>query len=359
MGFGEKNDMSMMTDVRKNPWGEVDGKQVSLYEISCSGGIFVKVSDYGGILQSFVIPEPSQRDIVLGYDTVEEYIRNGTFFGAFVGPLADRTGGARLEIGGREILLEANAGRDCMHSGQAGFHNRVWNADLLADGVCFSSTFTDDPLPGKLDVSVAYSVPAPDILRITYEAVCTEKTALSFTNHSYFNLEGQTENRNVLNESITLFSSQYAETDCSAEPLVTGTVRSTEETPFDFRNGKIIGDVVSCTGFPEIAAAGGVDNYFLTDGFGFRPHAILRSADGITELFCMSDAPGILVYSGNGLCGEKGKNGEVYGKHCGIAFETENFPNAVNIPERRSSVVLQPGERFHTVTEFVIRRTQP
>lgn len=123
--------------------------------------------------------------------------------------------------------------------------------------------------------------------------------------------------------------------------------------------GKKIGDAVSCTDFPEIAAAGGVDNYFLTDGSGFRPHALLRSADGKTELLCMSDAPGILVYSGNGLCGEKGKNGEAYGKHCGIAFETENFPNAVNIPARRSSVVLQPGERFQTVTEFIIRCGQP
>ena len=348
-----------MTAVRKIPWGEVDGKQVSLYEISCSGGISVKVSDYGGILQAFLLPGPENRDIVLGYDTVEEYVRSSTFFGAFVGPLADRTGNAKLNLAGREVRLEANAGKDSMHSGSSGFHCRVWDAEILPDGVRFSSSFTEDPLPGTLDVSVSYSLPAPETLRISYDAVCTEETALSFTNHSYFNLEPSSGKSSCLNDSLTLFASCYGETDCSKDPLVTGNLRDVGGTPFDFRRGMKIGDAVARTEFPEIAAAGGVDNFFMTDGSGFRPHARLRSADGKVELLCMSDAPGILVYSGNGLCGEKGKNGETYGRHCGVAFETEKFPNAVNIPERRSSVVLQPGERFHTVTEFVISCRQP
>ncbi|MDO5444926.1 MAG: aldose epimerase family protein [Eubacteriales bacterium] len=349
------SDKNKAAEIRKHPWGNVGGREVSLYELSCAGGITVKVSDYGGILQSFFTPEPDARDIVLGYDTVEEYVRSSTFFGAFVGPLADRTGGARLSLAGKEILLEANAGNDCMHSGSAGFHARVWNTEILPDGVCFSSSFEDDPLPGKLDVSVFYSIPAPDILRITYEAACSEETALSFTNHSYFNLEEGTQNRSCLNDRLTLFASQYAETDCSADPLVTGNLRSVEGTPFDFRGGVRIGDAVSAADFPEIeSAGGGVDNYFLTDGSGFRPHAHLRSADGKTELLCMSDAPGVLVYSGNGLQAEKGKGGEIYGKHGGIAFETENFPNAVNIPVLRSSVLIRPGERFHTVTEYVV-----
>lgn len=339
-----------MSTVRKIPWGEVSGKAVSLYEISCDGGISVRVSDYGGIVQSFVIPKPTERDIVLGYDTVEEYARSETFFGAFVGPLADRTGGARLTLGGREIRLEANAGQDCMHSGSAGFHCRVWDAEILADGVRFSYSFTDAPLPGTLTASVAYTVPAPDTLRIAYEAECTEETALSFTNHSYFSLRSET----CLNDRLTLYASRYAETDCSKDPLVTGITRSVTGTPFDFCAGARLGDAVSAVDFPEVAAAGGVDNYFLTDGAGLRLHARLRSADGKIELLCRSDAPGVLVYTGNGLEAEKGKRGAIYGKHAGVAFETENFPNAVNLPDRRASVVGRAGQRYHGVTEFVV-----
>ena len=337
-----------MSSVQKIPWGEVKGTAVSLYEISYDGGISVQVSDYGGIVRSFVTP--SARDIVLGYDTAEEYVRSETFFGAFVGPLADRTGGAKLTLGGREMHLEANAGRDCMHSGSAGFHCQLWNAEILPDGVRFSSTFTDTPLPGTLAASVAYTIPSPDTLRITYEAECTEETALSFTNHSYFNLSGKT----CLNDELTLYASRYAETDCSKDPLVTGALRSVAGTPFDFRVGARLRDAVAAVDFPEVAAAGGVDNYFLTDGAGLRPHARLCSADGALELFVRSDAPGVLVYTGNGLEAEKGKRGEIYARHAGVAFETENFPNAVNLPEHRPSVVLQAGERYHSVTEFAV-----
>lgn len=354
MYFSGDTEMNIDTEVRIIPWGEINGKKVSLFEISCVDGITVKVSDYGGILQSFITRDPDRKDIVLGYDTLEEYVRSNTFFGAFVGPLADRTGNAELMLGEKKVMLEMNAGKDCMHSGSAGFHAHVWNSEILADGVRFFSSFTDAPLPGTLTVSVSYTVPSPDTLRISYEAVCTEETALSFTNHSYFALGERSENRTCLDDRLTLFASHYAETDCSADPLVTGTLRSVEGTPFDFRSGVRIGDSVSQTVFPEISAAGGVDNYFLTDGTGFRTHARLLSADGKTELLCRSDAPGILVYSGNGLAGEIGKNGENYGKHCGIAFETEKFPNAVNLPEHRNSVLIRPGEIFRTVTEFTI-----
>lgn len=348
--------MNEIVKVRKLPWGTVKEKKVSLYELSRPGGISVKVSDYGGILQSFLLPGEKERDIVLGYDTAAEYARSQTFFGASVGPLADRVGGASLCLGGREIALEQNAGDDCMHSGSAGFHAQAWNSEPLPDGVRFFAAFTDAPLPGTLEVSIAYTLPSPDTLRISYDAVCTEETALSFTNHSYFTLEAPGEGRSCLGERLTLFASRYAETDCSSQPLVTGRARSVEGTPFDFRGGAVLAERVSTKDFPEIAAAGGVDNYFLTDGEGFRHQARLLSADGKTELICQSDAPGVLVYTGNGLENEKGKNGESYGKHAGIALETENFPNAVNLPERRSSVLLKPRERFHTVTEFTVRK---
>ncbi|OPZ69289.1 MAG: Aldose 1-epimerase [Firmicutes bacterium ADurb.Bin467] len=126
----------------------------------------------------------------------------------------------------------------------------------------------------------------------------------------------------------------------------------TAGTPLDFRSGRAVGDAAARAEFPEIRAAGGVDHYFACDGEGFRTMATLASpASGLT-LTCSSDAPGLLVYTGNGLDGVAGKGGKIYGRHWGVCLETGRFPNAVNFPGRREGVLLQPGEAYESATEF-------
>ena len=322
------------------------------YEISYPGGLKAVASDYGCIIKSLYIPlsDGTYRDVVLGYDTIDEYKNSETYFGAVVGPVADRISGAELAVAGKKIVLEKNAGNDCMHFGKYGFSKVTWKAKVVENGIEFSKTFADNPLPGNLDVKVRYLLPDEMTFLIEYEAICSEETVLSLTNHSYFSLNGGT--KSCAGDELVILSSAYAETDCSDNPLVTGNEMSLDNSPLDFRKPKNVGIALMSLNNPEISSAGGVDHYFIVPGEGMRRHALMLAADKSLGMMISSSAPGVLVYSGNGLHSEKGKNGQMYGKNYGIAFETESFPNAVNIPHMRESVVLKPGQKYMSATEF-------
>lgn len=330
---------------------ELAWESARLFEIAEEGGLCVRVSDLGGLLQSAVLPDGWQA--VLGYDTPEEYLCAETFFGACIGPIADRMTGGSCVLGGETVILPCNAGPDAMHSGSNGFHRHKWNAELLPDGVRLYRSFTraDTGFPGTLDAQISVRVHGTT-LRLEYAAKCDRETAVSFTNHSYFRLgEGS-----CREQILRVNASRYAETTCTDAPACTGAARSVEGTPLDLRCGTRIGDALDRTDFPEIASAGGIDHYFLVDGEGMREHARLTA--GARELICRSDAPGVLVYTANGLTTEPGRGGEIYGQNTAVCLETERFPNAVNLPNLRSGVLLRPGEVYESATEFCFKCRQ-
>ena len=340
-------------EMKKFLWGEAEGRPVWLYELAAEG-LCARVSGYGGILQSLILTDPEGRatDVVLGLDTLEEYRRSDACFGAMVGPLADRLAGGRCVLDGREVRLPLNAGPDTMHCGAAGFHRRVWDGELLERGLRLSRTFdeADTGFPGRLSVELRYLIPAPRVLRLEYHAECTRQTAVSFTNHSYFNLSGG--RADCLGHVLTVRADRYAETERDSEPICTGRTLPVDGTPLDLRAGARVGDAVARADFREIAVAGGVDHYFPVAGTGLRELARLRCPEAGLTLLCRSDAPGLLIYTGNGLSGERGKGGRRYGRHWGVCLETERFPNAVNLPSRRPGALLEPGEAYDSATEF-------
>lgn len=340
--------------ISKRPWGAWQNSQVHLYDLE-GNGLRICVSDCGALLQSlWVCNGRGQRiDAVLGYDTLQEYLDSQTFFGAMIGPIADRLAEGRCCLDGRTVQFPCNAGPDCMHSGDFGFHAHIWDAEALPDGIEFRRSFSDGQLglPGNLRVSLSYRIPEENTLRIEYEARCDRETALSFTNHSYFTLNGG--KNHCRNHILTLHASGYAQTCRETDPICTGAVLPVQDTPFDLRSGKKIADVLAQEDFSEIRTGGGVDHYFPIDGAGMRNHAqLLSEADGL-KLICRSDAPGVLVYSANGLETEKGKDGRIYGRNWAVCLETERFPNAVNQPHLRDQVLLQPGEIYTSASEFV------
>ena len=330
--------------IDKRFWGEYAGKEVYLYDI-ISGETRLSVSDFGALWQAFVI---GNRDFVLGYDTPQEYRANMTFFGAMIGPIADRMAEGKCVLGGKTVQLEQNAGPDSMHSSNIGFHNRVWKAEVLENGVCFHTVYANEGLPGNIDIHLTYRLTDENTVRIEYAAETDTETALSFTNHSYFNLSGG--EKHCRDHKITVYADHYAETMREAEPIVTGRQLKVEGTPMDLRSGAILGDVLACSDFPEIRTGGGIDHYFLVNGEGMRPHAEIEG-DG-WKLECASDAPGVLVYTANGLEEGTGKNGMPHGKNYAVCLETERFPNAVNMDGLREGVLLRPGEKYSSVTEF-------
>ena len=343
----------------KREWGRLNGRTVFLFDIEM-GDMRAAVSNYGGILQSLLVKNGRGEaiDTVLGYDTLQEYVESETFFGAMVGPIADRLGQGRCTLDGKEAQFPLNAGPDCMHSASYGFHALVWDWEEMEDGIAFIHNYAEGelPLPGNLQVRLCYRMPCENTLRLEYSAVCSRETALSFTNHSYFTLNGG--RGDCGNHVLWVNASHYAETCRDAEPICTGRRLDVSGTPFDLRTGCRVGDVLKCSGFREIQTGGGIDHYFCVDGEGMRCHARLASAEDALEMTCRSDAPGVLVYSANGLEAEKGKNGRLYGRNFALCLETERFPNAVNLPGLRESVILSAGERFESATEFCFSALQ-
>lgn len=344
-------------NITKHNWGSIDGRKVCLFTLERSG-LRAVVSNYGGVLQSLWVKDASGKelDVVLGYDTLEEYIRSDTFFGAMVGPIADRLGGGCCTVNGQICQFDRNAGPDCMHSGSAGFHARLWDWKILPDGIAFSLNFSNGELvlPGETDVQLVYRIPDDHTLRLEYRADCSCETAFSFTNHSYFSLNGGTDH--CRNQLLAIHADHYAETERENDPICTGRALPVDGTPMDLRGGVHIADVLSKTDFSEICTGGGIDHYFLVNGSGMREHARLECAESGLRLICRSDAPGVLAYTANGLNAEPGKAGRIYGPNWAVCLETERFPNAVNLPHRRSSVLLQPGENYTSATEFVFER---
>lgn len=319
-----------------------------------SDDLRVGVSSGGGTVQRLRVKTPSGGwlDAALGFDAPEDYRRSDACLGATIGPVADRMAFGRCTLDGKTVRLPLNAGPDCMHCGDLGFHRAVWDWATLPDGVRLFKTFEADArgFPGTLCAEVRFRLTGDRTLRLEYEAQCDRETAVSFTNHTYFNLSGGA--RDCLGHRLTLRAARYAETEREVEPICTGRARPVDGTPLDFRGGALIGDVLRRADFREIAAAGGVDHYFLADGSGLREVAELYDPESGLALACRTDAPGLLVYTGNGLSGARGRGGAVYGRHWGVCLETERFPNAVNLPDRRSQVLLEPGEVYRSVTEF-------
>ncbi len=344
-----------MANVTQHTWGVHQGKNVYLFHME-GDGIQATVTNYGAILQSLIVRDRagSLVDIVLGYDELKDYLTDPYFFGANVGPIADRLAGGSCLLDGRRVQFSLNAGPDSMHSGSSGFHLKVWDWRILSNGVEFFRNFCEDQsgFPGKLYVSITYTIDEPGQLRISYSASCEKETALNFTNHSYFNLDGAV--NDCLRHTLWVSAEHYAETTCTEEPLVTGKLLKVEDTEMDLRQPVSILDPVSKTNNQEIASAGGLDHFYVVDGEGFRKFAELASESSGLRMECLSDSFGIQVYSGNGIKNTIGKNGMHYEKNWGICLETGNIPNAVNMDGFRDNVLLKSGEIYNSTTVYKI-----
>lgn len=333
--------------INKRLWAAQNGQHACLFTLDSGTGLRAVVSNYGGILQSLFVCDASgtPTDVVLGYDTLEEYQASDAYLGALIGPVAGRVRGATLQLADKRYPLAANDAGNCLHSGPNGFHAALWDWRQVRNGLELSQCFSQAVcgFPGTLQVRVRYLLPRARTLRLEYEAVCDTDTVLCPTHHSYFDLSGGTDG--CKSHRLTLCAAQYAQSE-------TARLLDTAGTPMDLRQPRYIGDVLRCTDFSELAENGGIDHYFSVSGTGLRPHALLESEQNGLSMLCRSDAPGLVVYTANQLSPQTGKHGRRYQKHGGICLETGRFPDAVNHPSIRQQVLLQAGQRYKSCTEF-------
>lgn len=317
------------------------------------GGLEAEVLTYGGALRSLRVP--SRRgplDVALGFDSLEAYRAQTGFCGAIVGRCANRIGGARFTLGGREYLLPNNDGENHLHGGPAAFDKRIWTIEDVSDSrlvLSLVSADGDAGYPGRLDVRVTYTL-ADGALAIDYRAVSDADTVCNLTSHAYFNLSGHGSGP-VSAQRVSIFGDAYTPTDAALIP--TGAIEPVEGTPMDLRAGVVIGEGADVP-FEALRLAGGFDQNWAVSGKAgtLRPAARAVSDETGVCMDVLTTQPGVQFYSGNGMDGfPRGKGGAPYARRWGFCLETQAFPDAVNHPNFPSPV-LKKGAEYHHRTVF-------
>lgn len=369
-----------------------DGRSAGLYILESPDGMRAAVTDYGATLVSLAVPDKKGaiRDVVLGHDDASGYETGSGHIGASVGRFANRIAGARFELNGITYELSANNGANCLHGGRDFFKNRLWgvkidftsvrSGDIMAAYAsesiadkdpsrgmrglhdnritfCLDSPDGDQGFPGSMHIEVTYSLPGNGELRIDYKAVSDADTPVSFTNHSYFNLNGH-DSGTVMGHMMKLNSEYYTPVDAGLIPL--DEPAPVEGTPFDFREAKMLGIDINAND-EQIRFGGGYDhNFILGDSAGeesvrtLKDAGMLYSDDSCICMTVLTDMPDIQVYTANGLNDEPGKDGAVYKRRSAVCLETQFRPNAINSvdPEIRKGCVLKAGEEFSSTTIY-------
>lgn len=369
-----------------------DGRTAGLYILESPDGTRAAVTDYGAALVSLAVADRDgvYRDVVLGHDDAAGYEKGGGFIGATVGRFANRIAGAGFELNGKTYELSANDGPNCLHGGRDFYNNRIFGVKVGFTSVKkndFMSAFTsesisdkdpmrgkrglhddkitfvlDDPdgsqgFPGDLHLEVTYSLPGNGELRIEYRAVCNADTPVSFTNHSYFNLNGH-ESGSILDHVVRINADHYMPVDAGLIPY--GKPESVEGTPFDFREKKALGRDIDADD-EQLRRGGGYDHDFVLAGGEsdagsrtLRRAAAMYSHESGIRMDVMTDMTDMQVYTANNMDNEPGKDGAVYGKRSAVCFETQFRPDAVNSgdPAVRGACILKAGEEFTSVTIY-------
>lgn len=336
--------------IKKELFGRLNQKDVYIFTLDNHKGLCAEIITLGGIVRTL---KYNGIDLVLGRDCLEEYTRNEGFFGALIGRNSNRIENSEFDINGVTYKLNANDGRNNLHGGNKGFDQKIWSHKVIEEeqpGLVLSlvSPDGDEGFPGEVKVEVTYTLTEDNSLKIEYNGISDADTVLNLTNHSYFNLNGHNSG-NIENHTLTLNSSFF--TPNTAECMPYGEILSVEDTPFDFRKGKKVGQDFDGH-WEDINMFGGYDHNFVLDGKGFRFCGQLTGdKSGITmELY--TDCPGVQLYTGNVI--EQGrvcKDGAVYPIHGALCLETQVFPNGLKFPHYPNAF-LKAGEKYHTVTQY-------
>ena len=333
-----------MTVTRKDFGTGPDGEEVYLYALRNGNGVEASITNYGGTVTSIITPDRNGvfGDVVLGYETLDEYIRNPRYFGALIGRFANRIAEGKFSLNGVEYQLAQNNGKNHLHGGVKGFDKCVWTSSATTEGLHleYFSKDGEENYPGNLRVAVDYSLNDENELRIVYHATTDKDTIVNLTNHSYFNLGRQGDDDTILGHELMLKAGSF--TPVSDDLIPTGEIRSVEGTSMDFRTGRVIGN-------------GGYDHNFVLDDWDharIRLVARLREPRSGRVMEVFTTQPGVQFYSGNFLDGSLiGKGAVRYEQYAGLCLETQHYPDSPNHPDFPKTV-LRAGETYKETTVY-------
>jgi aldose 1-epimerase len=337
----------------------IDGKQIKLYTLKNSKGVEVAITNFGGRIVSLHVPDKNQelRDINLGFDSLDGYLEsakiNETYFGAIIGRYGNRIANAKFSIDGTTYKLAANNGQNALHGGLKGFNAVVWDVLLENDQtlkLSYLSVDGEEGYPGNLKIIVTYTLDEANNLKIFYQAETDKKTVVNFTNHAFFNLNGENSG-SIINHQLQINASAY--TPVSENLIPTGLIEQVEGTPFDFRTPATIGLRIDAD-HQQLIYGRGYDHNYVFDADRERLHlaAVATGDQSGIEMKVYTDEPAMQFYSGNFISGNNiGKGGRVYEKRCAFCLETQHFPDSPNQPDFPSTL-LSPGNKFESTTIY-------
>ena len=327
-------------------WGNIDEKEISIYTLTNKNGMLVRITNYGGIIVSIVVPDKNGNfeNVVLGFDSLAPYVAENPYFGSIVGRYGNRIAKGKFSLNGEQYSLAVNNGINHLHGGLKGFNKRVWdvdnefsNNDSVGLTLSYLSRDLEEGYPGNLKIKVNYVLTNNNEIVIRYEAETDKATVLNPTNHSYFNLSAC--KKTILDHELTIVADSITPTDSTLIP--TGEVIAVAGTGFDFSKAHTIGERID-------KIEGGYDiNYKLrkqNNELSMAAEVYEPTSGRLLQVFTAE--PGIQFYSGNFLDGSNvGSGGVKYEKYFGFCLETQHFPdspNQTNFP----NVVLNPGEKY-------------
>ena len=346
--------------ITKQAFGVSGGKEASLYTLTNAQGAIVNISDFGGIVQSIIVPDKEgvMADVALGFENVDGYKTKDGYIGALIGRYGNRIGKGKFTIDETTYTLATNNGPNHLHGGLSGFNDKFWAAEEVSDStsvglrLTYSSADGEEGYPGKLDITVLYTWTNNNELKIDYSAVTDKSTVCNLTNHLYFNLSGDPK-KGILDQIMQINAARYTPVDANLIP--TGQLAPVAGTPFDFTTPKSLGkDIAALGGGADGPVGGGYDhNYVLRDAPGELILAAVASDPASGRVMeTWTTEPGVQLYTSNFMEGTfSGKEGTPYAKHVGFCLETQHFPDSPNQPTFPSTR-LDPGKTYKTTTIY-------
>lgn len=340
---------------------ELNGKKTDLYVLTNPKGMEVCITNLGGRIVSMMVPDKKgvMTDVVLGFDSIQDYINVDSNYGAIIGRYGNRIGNGTFEIDGVTYNLPKNNFGHTLHGGNKGFHTVVFDAKQLSDNVLeltYLSKDGEEGFPGNLNVKVTYILNEDNAIEIKYEAETDKPTVVNLTNHSYFNMDGDPNITN-LDWMLTLHADQYTPIDSTF--MTTGEILTVENTPMDFRTPTRIGERIDDISFVQLLYGKGYDHNWVlnTGGDISKVAATVESPKSGIVMDVYTTEPGVQFYAGNFMNGtDTGKKGIVYKHRTAVCLETQKYPDTPNKKDWPTTT-LRPGEKYtgETIYKFSVK----